>query len=198
MQCTSIIRFRYIRARNYRALSLIRINTKVSGISVIFLYSIALILGCFGNFVANHFHDMKLINSWVIKVWSFVRLKFLKFLNFELKLFWIKKLWKNRKWRWQRIKWRRKVSLLSCNAWKVSFFGFVLVRIFPHSDWIRRDTPYSVRIRENANQNNSEYGHCLCNDVHKCLWGGVNFHFSTNFTTHFTLEPDLTKTLTPF
>ena len=97
MQCTSIIRFRYIPTRNYRALSLIRINTKVSGISVIFLYSIALILDCFGNFVAYHFHDMKLIDSWVIKVWSFVRLKFLKFLNFELKLFWIKKTLKKQK-----------------------------------------------------------------------------------------------------
>ena len=34
-------------------------------------------------------------------------------------------------------------------AWEVSVFGVILVRIFPHSDW----------IRENADQNNSEYGH---------------------------------------
>ena len=27
-------------------------------------------------------------------------------------------------------------------AWKVSVFGVILVRIFPHSDWIRRDTEY--------------------------------------------------------
>ena len=27
-------------------------------------------------------------------------------------------------------------------GWKVSVFGVILVRIFPHSDWIRWDTPY--------------------------------------------------------
>ena len=27
-------------------------------------------------------------------------------------------------------------------AWKVFVFGVILVRIFPHSDWIRRDTAY--------------------------------------------------------
>ena len=27
-------------------------------------------------------------------------------------------------------------------AWKVSVFGVFLVRIFPHSDWMRRDTEY--------------------------------------------------------
>ena len=26
--------------------------------------------------------------------------------------------------------------------WKVSLFGIVLVRIFPRSDWTRRDIPY--------------------------------------------------------
>ena len=36
-------------------------------------------------------------------------------------------------------------------AWKVSLFGVILVRIFPHSQW----------IRENADQNNSEYKHFL-------------------------------------
>ena len=41
------------------------------------------------------------------------------------------------------------------SAWKVSVFGVILVRIFPHSDWIQ----YSVRMRENADQNNSEYGY---------------------------------------
>ena len=46
----------------------------------------------------------------------------------------------------------------------MSIFGVILVRIFPHSDWIRRNTPYlsvSVRMRENADQNNSEHGHFL-------------------------------------
>ena len=47
-------------------------------------------------------------------------------------------------------------------AWKVSVFGVFLVRIFPHSDWIRRDTANaakSVQIRENTDQKNSEYGY---------------------------------------
>ena len=43
------------------------------------------------------------------------------------------------------------------SAQKVSAFGVILVRIFPHSDWIR--IPYSVQMRENKDQNNSEYGH---------------------------------------
>ena len=42
-----------------------------------------------------------------------------------------------------------------------SYSGPHFYRIFPHSDCIRRDTPYSVRMRENAvkiaDQNNSEY-----------------------------------------
>ena len=35
---------------------------------------------------------------------------------------------------------------------------------FPHSDWIRRNThisPYSFRMQENADQNNSKYEHFL-------------------------------------
>ena len=36
-------------------------------------------------------------------------------------------------------------------AWKVSVFGVILVSIFP----------YSVRMRENADHDNSEYGHFL-------------------------------------
>ena len=32
------------------------------------------------------------------------------------------------------------------SVWKVSIFGVILVRIFPHSDWIRRDTEY-LRIQ---------------------------------------------------
>ena len=37
-------------------------------------------------------------------------------------------------------------------AWKVTVFGVILVHIFPDSDWI-------FRMGENADQNNSEYGH---------------------------------------
>ena len=42
----------------------------------------------------------------------------------------------------------------------MSVSGVFLVRIFPHSDWLRRDRSiylYSVRMRENADQKNSEY-----------------------------------------
>ena len=52
--------------------------------------------------------------------------------------------------------------LLIITAWKVFVFGDILVRIFPDSDWIRRDRSicqYSVRIREYADQSNSKYGH---------------------------------------
>ena len=42
-------------------------------------------------------------------------------------------------------------------AWKVPVFGAILVRIFPHSDWIR--------MRENADQNNSEYQHFLRSEI---------------------------------
>ena len=44
------------------------------------------------------------------------------------------------------------------SAWKVSVFGVILVCIFPHSAWIRRDT---IQMWEKANENNSEYGHFL-------------------------------------
>ena len=47
-------------------------------------------------------------------------------------------------------------------AWKVSVFGVILVPIFPHLDWRRRDTPYLVGMRENTDQNNSKYEHFLC------------------------------------
>ena len=50
--------------------------------------------------------------------------------------------------------------LVECNpAWKVSVFEVFLVHIFPHLDWIQRDSisPYSVQMRENTDQKNSEY-----------------------------------------
>ena len=43
----------------------------------------------------------------------------------------------------------------------VSVYGVILVRIFPHSKWIQRDTSYSVQIQEHTDQNNSNYGHFL-------------------------------------
>ena len=42
---------------------------------------------------------------------------------------------------------------------EVSVFGVFLVSIFPHSDW------YSVRMRENTDQKNSEYIHFSRNSV---------------------------------
>ena len=59
-------------------------------------------------------------------------------------------------------------SLSMCYGWimrKVPVFEVLLVRVFPHSDWIRSISPYSVRMRENMDRNNSEYGHSLCSDV---------------------------------
>ena len=42
------------------------------------------------------------------------------------------------------------IALSKCSsltfAWKVSIVGVILVRIFLHLDWGRRDTPYSVRM----------------------------------------------------
>ena len=56
------------------------------------------------------------------------------------------------------------IFIIFLNAWKVSVFRIILVRVFPHSDWMRRDTlylSYSVTMPENTDQNNSEYGHFL-------------------------------------
>ena len=53
---------------------------------------------------------------------------------------------------------------MTVTTWKVSVFEVILVRIFPYPDWIRRDisiSPYLVWMRENADQNNSEYRHIL-------------------------------------
>ena len=40
------------------------------------------------------------------------------------------------------------------SAWKASVLGVFLVRMFQHSDWIRRDT-----------RENSKYGHFPCSDI---------------------------------
>ena len=39
---------------------------------------------------------------------------------------------------------------IGSTAWKVSVFAIILVCIFPHSDWIRRDTPYLSVFSPNA------------------------------------------------
>ena len=46
---------------------------------------------------------------------------------------------------------------MTFTAWKVALFGVFLVHIFPHSDWIRRDTEWKVseceKIRNRKNPN---------------------------------------------
>ena len=41
-------------------------------------------------------------------------------------------------------------------VWEVPIFDIFLVRIFPHSDWIQRDTPSSLRIQSEPNA--AKYG----------------------------------------
>ena len=52
---------------------------------------------------------------------------------------------------WNKEKWyychSKNVSGASDTAWKVSVFGVILVRIFPHSDWIWKDLSVSLRIQ---------------------------------------------------
>ena len=43
-----------------------------------------------------------------------------------------------------------KESYKKTTTWKVSIFGVFLVRIFPHLDWIRRDTSYLPALSPNA------------------------------------------------
>ena len=47
------------------------------------------------------------------------------------------------------------------SALKVPVFGVILVRIWTEYGDILRISPYSVRMRINTDQNNSEYGHFL-------------------------------------
>ena len=69
---------------------------------------------------------------------------------------------------------------ISLTEWKVAVFGVILVRILPHSDCIESISPYSVRMRENTDQNNYEYEHFLRSVYHlktSCFLrfsGGIN------------------------
>ena len=66
--------------------------------------------------------------------------------------------------------------LIPYTAWKVSIFGVILVRIFPHLDWIRRDTQYLSVLSPNVGKcrpDNSEYGHFLRSAISiiiSCTW----------------------------
>ena len=48
---------------------------------------------------------------------------------------------------------------------KLSVFGVILVRILPYSNWVSLlmvcTSPYTARMREITDHNNSEYGHFL-------------------------------------
>ena len=54
-------------------------------------------------------------------------------------------------------------------AWKVSVFGVILVRIFPHSDRIRTDTEYLSVFRPNVGKSGPEY-----------FWTRILFNAVTN------------------
>ena len=58
------------------------------------------------------------------------------------------------------------IVFVTYTAWKVTVFGVILVLVFPHSDWIFRVSPYSVRMRENMDRDDSEYEHFLCSDTY--------------------------------
>ena len=57
----------------------------------------------------------------------------------------------------------RRLVILISTAWKVSVFGLFLVLIFWHSN------SYSVRMRENTDQKNSEYGHFSPSEEWVCI-----------------------------
>ena len=48
------------------------------------------------------------------------------------------------------------VTEIMCTLWKASVFGVFLVRIFPHSDWIGRNTEYLSVFSPNAGKYRSE------------------------------------------
>ena len=73
------------------------------------------------------------------------------------------------------LTWDWEIKLMN-TTWKVSVFGIILIRIFPHSSWIRR---YSVRMQENTGQNNSKYQYLLQNTRKGSLWVS---HFQEAFT----------------
>ena len=58
---------------------------------------------------------------------------------------------------------RKLFTPFSFTVWKMFVFGVVLVCIFAHLDWIGifHISQYSVQMRENTDQNNSEYRHFL-------------------------------------
>ena len=71
----------------------------------------------------------------------------------------------------------------------MSLFGVMLVQIFLHSDWLRI-SPYSVRMRGNADQNNPEYGHFSHGDFYRGFWFWY-FNFIRCMHFFFYFEKDI-------
>ena len=71
----------------------------------------------------------------------------------------------------------------------MSLFGVMLVQIFLHSDWLRI-SPYSVRMRANADQNNPEYGHFSHGDFYRGFWFWY-FNFIRCMHFFFYFEKDI-------
>ena len=51
---------------------------------------------------------------------------------------------------------KTKIFDITCTAWEVSVFGVILVRVFSHSDWTRRDTQYLSVLSPNAGKHGPE------------------------------------------
>ena len=76
------------------------------------------------------------------------------------------------------------------DAWIVSVFGVILIRIFRiRTDYgeILHIFPYLVRMQENADQNNSKYGHFLRRkrDFFPLRFGQIQLVFSTCWSVTF-------------
>ena len=58
----------------------------------------------------------------------------------------------------------------SSTTWKLSIFGVFLVHVFPHLGWIWSISPYSVQIRENTEQKNTD-----TDTFHEMHWIIISF-----------------------
>ena len=115
----------------------------------------------------------------------------------------LKRIWfhcwiQERLWQKQKISWRSILFLqnitFQCTAWKVSALGVFLVSIFQHLEWIRRDTLYFsmfIRMRENADQKNCEYGHFSRIDG-RCFYYKNTIYFDLFWTySYWKINDDL-------
>ena len=57
------------------------------------------------------------------------------------------------------------------------FFWSVFSRVWTAYGEIRSISPYSVRMRENTDQKNSEYGHFTCSACYQHYHGEMTMHF---------------------